>query len=179
MNRSWIRLFQAWLFLACVGGLFGCDSSWDATLTLSDNRQFSITFPGDWQSHSGLNQKAHLQVVSKEKNLYLIVISEAKKDYPGVTLEDHSLITREILRGNLKKDIQGKEISRTIQGFPAIECELSGEMNQKYFAYLHTTVETQDHFHQILATSLSEGKSQYFSELKNITATFKKISLEK
>jgi Domain of unknown function (DUF4190) len=56
----------------------------------SDDGQIKVTVPGTWTKLPELNKQARLQAGNKSKELYLIVISDAKADLDNYTLETPS-----------------------------------------------------------------------------------------
>jgi hypothetical protein len=61
----------------------------------SDDGKIKLTVPGTWTKLPELNKKATMQVGDKNKQMYLIVITDAKADVPDFTLEKHHDLTRD------------------------------------------------------------------------------------
>ncbi|MFN7140871.1 MAG: hypothetical protein ACK4UN_16165, partial [Limisphaerales bacterium] len=51
--------------------------------------------------------------------------------------------------------------------------EVSGAMENVNIVYLHTTVEDEDYFHQILAWTLKSRFSKHKDELRDVVSSFK------
>src|SRR5438874_8527575 len=61
----------------------------------SDDGKMRVTVPGTWTKLPELNKKATLQVGDKSKQMYLIVITDAKADFQDLTLEKDHDMTRD------------------------------------------------------------------------------------
>src|SRR6266480_2222809 len=53
----------------------------------SDDGKIKVTVPGMWTKMPKLNEFASLQVGDKRNRMYLIVVTEAKADFPKLTLQ--------------------------------------------------------------------------------------------
>src|SRR5713101_1673489 len=120
----------------------------------SDDGKIDVIVPGLWVKMPGLNKQATLQVGYKSKEMYLIVISDAKSDFPNLTLEKHHQITRDRMLQKMKNASASESVPLTIDDHPAMQDELSGTENGTNVVFLHTTVDEGDHFQQILAWTL-------------------------
>jgi hypothetical protein len=78
--------------------------------------------------------------------MYLIVITDAKADFPDLTLEKHHDLTRDRMWQKMKNVSATEPVPLTIDGHPALQDELSGTENGTNVVFLHTTVDDGDHF---------------------------------
>jgi len=148
----------------------------------SDDDRIKVTVPGMWTKLPELNKfatanlssggQATLQVGDKSKQMYLIVITDAKADFPGLTLEKHHDMTRDRMWQKMKNVSATAPIPLTIDGHPALQDELSGTENSTNVVFLHTTVDDGDHFQQILAWTLKSRWQKQNELLREITRTF-------
>jgi hypothetical protein len=138
----------------------------------SDDGKIKITVPGLWTKLPGLNKQATLQVGYKSKELYLIVITEAKAAVGDLTLEKYHQITRDRMLQNMKNASASEAVPLTIDGHPALQDELSGTRDDTDVVFLHTTVDDGDHFQQILAWTLKSRWQQQNQLLREITRSF-------
>lgn len=139
----------------------------------SDNGKIKVTVPGTWTKLPELNEQAPLQVGNKSKEMYLIVITEAKADLDNFTLEKHHQLTRDRMLRKMKNASATLPVPLTIDGHSALQDELSGTENNTNVVFLHTTVEDGDHFQQILAWTLKSRWEQQNQSLREITGTFR------
>lgn len=61
----------------------------------SEDGKIKVTVSGMWAKMPELNKEATLQVGYKGKEMYLIVLSDAKSDFQNLTLEKHHQLTRD------------------------------------------------------------------------------------
>ena len=139
----------------------------------SDDGKIDVTVPGLWTKLPELNKKATLQVGDKSKQMYLIVITDAKADVADLTLEKHHQLTRDRMLQKMKNASATRSVPLTIDDHPAMQDELSGTENGTNVVFLHTTVDDDDHFQQILAWTLKSRWQQQNQLLREITATFR------
>jgi hypothetical protein len=86
--------------------------------------------------------------VTKSKEAYLIVITDAKTDVDNFTLEKHHQQTRDRMLQKMKNSPASQSVSTTIDGHPALQDELTGTEKGTNVVFLHTTVDDGDHFQQ-------------------------------
>ena len=139
----------------------------------SDDGKIKVTVPGTRAKLPELNKQASLQVGNKSKEVYLIVITDAKADVPNLTLETHHQMTRNRMLQKMKNASATEPVSVTIDGHPAMQDELSGTENKANVVFLHTTVDDGDHFQQILAWTLKSRWQKQNQLLREVTASFR------
>jgi hypothetical protein len=139
----------------------------------SDDGKIDVIVPGLWVKMPGLNKQATLQVGDKSKEMYLIVITDAKADVDNMTLEKHHDLTRDRMFQRMKNASATEPVSLTIDGHPALQDELTGTEKGSNVVFLHTTVDEGDHFQQILAWTLKSRWEKQNEQLREITRTFR------
>jgi len=139
----------------------------------SSDGKIKVTVPGLWTKLPELNKQATLQVGYKGKEMYLIVISDAKAAVGNLTLEKHHQRTRDRMLQKMKNPSATEPVPLTIDGHPAMQDELSGTRDGTDVVFLHTTVDDGDHFQQILAWTLKSRWQQQNQLLREITGTFR------
>jgi hypothetical protein len=112
----------------------------------SDDGKLKVTTSGFWVKRSGLNKEASLQAAYKDKEMYVIVITDAKADLDNFTLEKHHKLTRDRMLQKLRNASATKPVPLTIDGHPALQDELTGTEDDTNVIFLHTTVDDGDHF---------------------------------
>ncbi len=139
----------------------------------SDDGKLRVTTSGFWVKRSDLNKEASLQAAYKDKEMYVIVITDAKADLDNFTLEKHHQLTRDRMLQKLKNASATQPVPLTIDGHPALQDELTGTEDHTNVVFLHTTVDDGNYFQQILAWTLKsrwQGQNQL---LREITGTFR------
>jgi hypothetical protein len=92
----------------------------------SDDGKIKVTVPGTWTKLPELDKQATLQVGDKSKQIYLIVITDAKGDLENMTLEKHHDLTRDRLFQKMKNASATEPVSLTIDGHPSLQDEITG-----------------------------------------------------
>jgi hypothetical protein len=139
----------------------------------SDDGKLKVITSGFWVKRSDLNKGASLQAAYKDKEMYVIVITDAKADFDNFTLEKHHQLTRDRMLQKLKNASATEPAALTIDGHPALQDELAGTENGTSVVFLHTTVDDGDYFQQILAWTLKSRWQQQNQLLREITGTFR------
>jgi hypothetical protein len=139
----------------------------------SDDGKLKVTTSGFWVKRSDLNKRASLQAAYKDKEMYVIVITDAKTDPDNFTLEKHHQRTRNRMLQEMKNTSATEPVSLTIDGHPALQDELTGTEKGTNVVFLHTTVDDGDHFQQILAWTLKSRWQKQNEVLREITSGFR------
>jgi hypothetical protein len=139
---------------------------------VSDDGKRKVIVPGTWTKLPQLNTQASLQVGNKSREVYLIVITDAKADLDSFTLQKHHEQTRDRMLQKMKNASASQPVSLTIDGHPALQDELTGTEKGTNVVFLHTTVDDGDHFQQILAWTLKSRWQKQNQLLREITESF-------
>ncbi len=168
-----IALFLSLFALVCFGT--ACQKVEKKDI-LSLDKKYQITVPGAWEEEKSLHEKADIQAAHRPSNVFVIVLSEGKEDFEGMTIQKHSDITRSSLQESLKDPQEIGPKSTTINGYPALQYEIRGVFDGYLkVVYLHTTVETPNHFHQILGWTTASNFEEKRSTLEKIAAYFREV----
>jgi len=138
----------------------------------SDDGKMKVTTSGFWVKRSDLDKQASLQAAYKDKEMYVIVITDAKADLDNLTLEKHHQATRDRMLQTMKNTSATEPVSLTIDGHPALQDEISGTGKGTNVVFLHTTVD-DDRFQRILAWTLKSRWQDQNQLLREITGTFR------
>jgi hypothetical protein len=146
---------------------------------VSPNGQIQVTLPSGWKKATGLNERAELEVSNAPQNMYLIVLSESKatfqKNQQDISLPKHSEITRGILVKSLTKVQTIGPKNLTINGSNALQYEILGVSGNLDIAYLHTTIETANNYHQMIAYTSQSEFSKNRSEMEEVINSFQEV----
>jgi hypothetical protein len=137
----------------------------------SDDGKLKVTTSGFWVKRSDLNKRASLQAAYKGKEMYVIVITDAKTDLDN--LEKHHQLTRDRMLHEMKNASATEPVSLSIDGHPALQDELTGTENGTNVVFLHTTVDDGDYFQQIIAWTLKSRWQKQNRLLREITESFR------
>jgi hypothetical protein len=153
------------------------DSNKPSKVVTSTDGVSQISIPASWSVDNQLKKDAELQVSDRVEEMYVIVLSESKSDFPAnVTLDNHAELTRGIVVGNLTSPQSTTPVRMTINGNQAVQNEIRGTMNNVNLVYLHTTVETPKYFHQIVAWTLPSRYDKNRPKLLEVIQSFKETS---
>jgi hypothetical protein len=109
--------------------------------------------------------------------MYLIVLTDAKANYgSSMSIEDHSKETLGTLTRSMTSSTKTGPTSITIDGNPALQYEVRGEIKGLNVVYLHTTVESPNNFHQIVAWTLQTTYDAKKDVLQDVVQSFKETS---
>lgn len=146
------------------------------TVLTTKDGQGKVNLPKGWSKDQELNDEADLQASNRSEEMYMIVLTESKKDFRNITLAKHS----ELTRGTLLKSLTSPKVEGptqlTINNYPAVQYEIHGGIDNINAAYLHTTVETENNFHQILVWTLESQFSKNRDELQQVTQSFQEAA---
>jgi len=167
-------VLQIWFLAGMIQGERGRlhDLAVKRQQIVSEDGKLSVTVSGFWVKMPNLNKRATLQVGYKDKELYLIVITDPKSTVPNMTLEQHHELTRDRMMEKMKDASATAPVPLTIDGHPALQDEVSGKPSGTNIVYLHTTVDEGDDFQQILAWTLKSRWQKQNPELREATNSF-------
>jgi hypothetical protein len=167
-------VLQVWFLVGMIQGERGRlhDLAVERQPISSEDGKLSVTASGFWMKMPNLNERAALQVGYKDKEMYLIVISDAKSAVGNITLEKHHQLTRDRMVQKMKNASATGTVSLTIDGHPALQDEVSGTPSGTNIVFLHTTVDDGDHFQQILAWTLKSRWQKQNEQLREATNSF-------
>jgi hypothetical protein len=139
---------------------------------VSDDGKLKVTTSGFWVKRLDLNKRASLQAAYKDKEMYVIVISEPKLTVQNMTLDQHHQLTRNHMLQKMKNSSATQPVSVTIDNYPGLQDELTGTDNGANVVFLHTSVDEGDCFDQILAWTLKSRWAKENAELRDVTNSF-------
>jgi hypothetical protein len=149
------------------------------TVLKSPDGKFQLTVPGGWSENAALNDQADIKAANKVEEVYVIVITESKSDFTGeISLDEFTRITRDALIANLESPDATEPRPVTVNGNSARAYDLQGAVKNVKLAYLVTTVETADHYHQVITWTLQSRKDKNLKVLQEVTDSFRPTSQE-
>jgi len=103
-----------------------------------------------------------------------MVINEKKADFTDdTTLDNYTEIVRNATIENLTSPNATPPSPVTINGNLGRQYEIQGSTSNVKIAYLITTVETAEHFHQIITWTLVSRKDKNQGVLQEVTNSFR------
>ena len=161
------------LVMVVISSLVACDflPSKPKKVEFLD-QSFSVIMPSSWSVRSDLNDVADLQMGNPLKEAYTIIISENKMDFDDISMEEHSEITRSMIKQGLKNCHESNQEFLDIGGNRAVRYRLTGTMDGLNIVYWHVTLETEDHYHQMLLWSLKSKFSKNRADFDSVIQSF-------
>lgn len=141
--------------------------------TVSADGKSRIEIPKDWKKLNELNDAAEIQAGNKTREQYLIVISENKADLSDFTLSKHHQTTRNAMLQKMENASASEATELSIDGKPALQDEISGTQEGTKIVFLHTTIDSPDSYHQILAWTTKARWDKHKDRLEQVTRSFR------
>lgn len=138
----------------------------------SDDGKMKITTSGFWVKRTDLNKEAPLQAACPKNEMYVMVMNDPKSNLGDMTLEQrHQAATNDKLH-KMTNSSASPSAPLTIDGHPALQDEVTGTQNGTNLSFLHTTIDEEDSFEQVIAWTLKSHWASSEAELREITNSF-------
>lgn len=136
------------------------------------NKWCKITLPQDWQAMQELNADADIQAGNRRQDAYLIVFVEDKTDFFGVDLESFAELTRTGIEDFLLSTQTTPTDLDHIGRYKAIQHKITGSVpdTRVKVVYLHTVVQGQRAYYQILAWTTAENYAANQQLLQSVSS---------
>ncbi|HEX9961360.1 MAG TPA: hypothetical protein VGB00_10530 [Pyrinomonadaceae bacterium] len=185
MKKNLSKFLISGLFLFAVTGcgVFNkikseIDNAQKPQVIVSTDGKYQITAPGGWQKQTSLNDEATLQAANLRGELYVIVISESKEDIDASVNLD--LVT-DAVKENLTKTVTGatfsEPVSTTVNGLPAKQFEVSGEVEKIKVTYLYSLVDAPQNYYQVITWTLTPRFESGKGKLQEVINSFKETGI--
>ncbi|HSS22724.1 MAG TPA: hypothetical protein VLL54_21810 [Pyrinomonadaceae bacterium] len=174
-NSNLVTSLAALALLVCVAApCKQLKSIGNPTVVKSADGKFQITVPAGWQQDAFTSTKTDMKAGNLADELYVMVINERKSDFTDeTTLDDYTKLVRDATMENLIGPQGTQPLPLTINGNQGRQYEIQGSTKNVKIAYLITTVETGEFFHQIVTWTLASRKEQNEAKLLEVTNSFR------
>jgi hypothetical protein len=164
------------LLVCVVAGCKQIQSLANPTVLKSPDGKFQLTVPGGWQEKASLNEKASIKAANPLEEMYVIVITESKADFTAeMTLDEFTNITRNSIISNLLTPEATEPQPATVNGNSGRAYEVEGVIKGVKLAYRITTVDTPEHYHQIITWTLLSKKDANRTTLQKVIDSFRPV----
>jgi hypothetical protein len=144
-------------------------------VTATDGRS-RLTLPAGWSVLTDLNERGKIQAGNKRQETYLVVLTEPKENFADdMDYHEYSRITRTKFLGNLgQPQVVAGPTELVLNGRRAVQYEIHGviKSNRVKCAYLHTAVDGEKCFHQVLAWTLPSRLAEQRPVLDGAISSF-------
>ena len=168
------HLIALMLLVSVVAGCKQLQSMASPTVLKSSDGKFQLTVPGGWHENASLNDKAQIKGANPLEEMYVIVLTEAKSDFTNeMTLDEFTRITRDSIVSNVSSNDATQPRPVLINGNPGRQYEVEGVVKGVKLAYRVATVETPEHFHQVISWTLLSRKDKNENTLQKVIDSFR------
>jgi hypothetical protein len=145
------------------------------TITSKDGKA-QLSVPSTWREDVTLNPVASLQAANTIGEMYVAVITEGKEDFSkDMTLDKFASLAQQQQGQRIESANFTTPVRTTINGYPAVQYEVNGTIQNVNLAYLNTIVETPNNFHQILTWTLKSKFDANKPTLQQVAQSFKEV----
>ncbi len=143
------------------------------TVLENTDTRVKITVPRQWEAANLLRGNADIFATYPAQDLYASVLSEDKAVLSQFDLEDNA----EQYRWLIEKELSDYETStRTgvdeVNGDPAVQYEIRGQVEGMPVVYLHTTVQGVNNYYQVVGWTRRDSYADNKETLQEIIASF-------
>jgi hypothetical protein len=146
---------------------------------LLDNmaRGVRLTVPGSWAPATSLRPDAELYAANVDEDLYVMVLADPQDSAVSeFSLTDNASLYRRILARQLDRYTDQRPTTVTsINGLPAIQYEIRGEVEGTPVVYLHTTVQGQQNYYQVIGWTRADQYASRKATLQQVIGSFRGV----
>ena len=140
---------------------------------------YHVSIPDYMTKSYKLNDAASLQYLNAAKETYVIVIEDSKDHLleAGIPFKDPEEFYDHFEQTFIDNtsDVSPKH-ALTINGYPAVQVEITKPFDQFNVHYLVTVIESDTHFYKMLAWTIEDYKEKYLADFKRIASSFREGS---
>jgi len=168
------QLIAIGLLVCVVAGCKQLSKLGNPTVLKSPDGKFQLTVPAGCRDNPKLNEQAQIRAANLLAEVYVIVITDSKTDFTDeMDLDEFTRITRERFTSKVKEGEATEPVPVTINGNSGRAYELEGAVKGVKVAYRIATVETANHYHQIITWTLKSLKNENRATLQQIIDSFR------
>lgn len=117
----------------------------------SEDGSVALTVSRSWRETRGF-AGADLQIAHREREEYVAVVSDPVGDYaPGLSVEELSDVVLARLVRRMDGHLVGGRERIELFGYPALQQELTGTVDEAEIVMLHTTIDAGERYVQVFA----------------------------
>lgn len=140
----------------------------------SPDGKFQITVPAGWKTNVLSSEEAEIKAGNPIEEMYVIVLTELKADFTDeTTLDDYTTIVKDAMAEKLSSADPTPPVPITVNGNAARQYEIQGSTSNVKLAYIVTTVETGEHFHQVVIWTLQSRINKNQTTMQKVASTFR------
>ncbi|MEM9264181.1 MAG: hypothetical protein AAGA46_01520 [Cyanobacteria bacterium P01_F01_bin.13] len=134
-----------------------------------------LTLPQGWVDVQTLRPDADLYAAREDRAMYVMVLADSKgSEVGGFSLANNADQYLSFLDRGLTQEQPGvATIMTSLNGLDAVQYEVRGRVDNQPIVYLHTTVEGDTNYYQVVAWTTAENYPAARAELETIIGSFK------
>ena len=141
---------------------------------VSDDGHCRLTLPGHWRRLRHLNDDATIQTGNPFVDQYLIVLRDSLEEFDG-SLEDYATSTADSFVKNLQKARKSEPEEVDVNGHRGIRHEVLGTVGFIRLAYLHTSIEGDTGYYQVVAWTSHSRQEEHFEIFREVVDSFEEL----
>jgi hypothetical protein len=144
------------------------------------NNKYSIEVPEYMEPATELKTEASLKYKNLEKDEYIIVIDESKSDFVHYNLKYNlenyfKTVAAQPFISSITHVKISQPIKKSVNGYNALEAELTGDINKNPVYYKLVIIETGKRFYQILTWTGVDYKEKHLPDMDKSIDSFKEL----
>ncbi|MBT9314335.1 hypothetical protein [Leptothoe spongobia] len=145
------------------------------TRLTNENSDVELTLPNGWVDVQNLRPDADLYVAHEDRTMYVMVLSDPKRSEVGTfSLANNSDQYLSFLdRGLTQEQAEVPTTMTSLNGLNALQYEVRGRVDNLPIVYLHTTVEGNENYYQVVGWTTVEKYGAAKEELQTVIQSFR------
>lgn len=146
------------------------------TLLINEESDVQLTLPRGWVDvREKLRPDADLYVAREDRSMYVLVLTDQKRSEIGAfDLADNAAQYLSYLDWGLVDEQPEVPTPLTsLNGLNARQYEVRGQIDNLPVVYLHTTIEGEMHYYQVVAWTTAENYEAAKGELQTVIGSFR------
>ncbi len=144
-------------------------------LLRNEESDVQLTLPEGWVDVQNLRPDADLYVAREDRTMYVLVLADPKRSEVGTfSLENNATQYLSFLDRGLSNERPERATNMTsLNGLDAVQYEVRGRIDNVPIVYLHTTVEGETNYYQVVAWTTAREYADARGELQDVIESFR------
>ena len=145
------------------------------TLLRNEESDVQLTLPEGWVDVQSLRSDADLYVAREDRTMYVLVLAEPKSSGVGTfSLANNATQYLSFLdRGLAQEQAEVATNMNSLNGLDAVQYEVRGNVENQPIVYLHTTVEGETNYYQVVGWTTAAEYPAARDELQTVIQSFR------
>ena len=145
------------------------------TLLRNEESDVQLTLPEGWVDVQSLRADADLYVAREDRTMYVLVLADPKSSEVGTfSLANNATQYLSFLdRGLAQEQAEVATNMNSLNGLDAVQYEVRGNVENQPIVYLHTTVEGETSYYQVVGWTRAAEYPAARDELQTVIQSFR------